>query len=156
MGPAGRTVFHSPRRPCARAAQPRNAYRRLFADHPMGSTCSNSTVVSLLAVVGTCCSASLAAYPLGAELRFAGRGPVRPWCGPTILNPFQVVMIPLICMVSWACATPSGALTIPPGAQPRNLSCCAEFHHRAFRLELDRGRPANRCCTPAGRMVERG
>jgi len=95
-GPA-ENIFSTP--PSLIPAQPSlEAYGRLFADYPLVLYLFNSTVVSLLAVLGNLLFCSLAAYPL-ARMRFAGRGLVLALVVATILIPFQVVMIPLYLMM---------------------------------------------------------
>jgi putative chitobiose transport system permease protein len=113
-GPA-EDIFTTP--PALLPAQPSfDAYRRLFADHPMGLYLFNSTVVSLLAVLANLVFCSLAAYPL-ARMRFAGRGLVLALVVATILIPFQVVMIPLyLLMVQIGLRNTLWALIIPQAA----------------------------------------
>lgn len=113
-GPA-ENIFTTP--PALLPEQPSlDAYRRLFADHPMGLYLFNSTVVSLLAVAGNQLFCSLAAYPL-ARMRFAGRGLVLALVVATILIPFQVVMIPLyLLMVQLGLRNTLWALIIPQAA----------------------------------------
>jgi putative chitobiose transport system permease protein len=113
-GPA-EDIFASP--PSLFPAQPSlAAYGRLFAEHPLGLYLFNSTVVSLLAVVGNLLFCSLAAYPL-ARMRFAGRGLVLALVVATILIPFQVVMIPLyLLMVQLGLRNTLLALIIPQAA----------------------------------------
>ncbi|PZU96983.1 MULTISPECIES: carbohydrate ABC transporter permease [Synechococcales] len=113
-GPA-EDIFTTP--PALLPSQPSlDAYRRLFADHPIGLYLFNSTVVSLLAVVANLLFCSLAAYPL-ARMRFAGRGLVLALVIATILIPFQVVMIPLyLLMVQIGLRNTLWALIIPQAA----------------------------------------
>jgi putative chitobiose transport system permease protein len=113
-GPA-ENIFSTP--PALIPAQPSlEAYGRLFADHPLGLYLFNSTVVSLLAVLGNLLFCSLAAYPL-ARMRFAGRGLVLALVVATILIPFQVVMIPLyLMMVQLGLRNTLWALIVPQAA----------------------------------------
>lgn len=113
-GPA-EDIFSTP--PSLIPAQPSlEAYGRLFADHPLGLYLFNSTVVSLLAVLGNLLFCSLAAYPL-ARMRFAGRGLVLALVVATILIPFQVVMIPLyLLMVQLGLRNTLWALIVPQAA----------------------------------------
>jgi putative chitobiose transport system permease protein len=113
-GPA-EDIFASP--PALLPSQPSlEAYVRLFADHPLGLYLLNSTVVSLLAVLGNLLFCSLAAYPL-ARMRFAGRGLVLALVVATILIPFQVVMIPLyLLMVQLGLRNSLWALIVPQAA----------------------------------------
>ncbi|CAK6700777.1 Binding-protein-dependent transport systems inner membrane component [Synechococcus sp. WH 5701] len=113
-GPA-ENIFSTP--PSLIPAQPSlEAYGRLFADHPLGLYLFNSTVVSLLAVLGNLLFCSLAAYPL-ARMRFAGRGLVLALVVATILIPFQVVMIPLyLMMVQLGLRNTLWALIVPQAA----------------------------------------
>jgi putative chitobiose transport system permease protein len=113
-GPA-EDIFSTP--PSLIPAQPSlEAYGRLFADHPLGLYLFNSTVVSLLAVLGNLLFCSLAAYPL-ARMRFAGRGLVFALVVATILIPFQVVMIPLyLLMVQLGLRNTLWALIVPQAA----------------------------------------
>ncbi|MCT0217810.1 carbohydrate ABC transporter permease [Synechococcus sp. CS-1329] len=113
-GPA-ENIFSTP--PSLIPAQPSlEAYGRLFADYPLGLYLFNSTVVSLLAVLGNLLFCSLAAYPL-ARMRFAGRGLVLALVVATILIPFQVVMIPLyLMMVQLGLRNTLWALIIPQAA----------------------------------------
>ncbi|MBC1262055.1 carbohydrate ABC transporter permease [Synechococcus sp. BSF8S] len=113
-GPA-ENIFATP--PALIPAQPSlEAYGRLFADHPLGLYLFNSTVVSLLAVLGNLLFCSLAAYPL-ARMRFAGRGLVLALVVATILIPFQVVMIPLyLMMVQLGLRNTLWALIVPQAA----------------------------------------
>ncbi|MCP9839796.1 carbohydrate ABC transporter permease [Synechococcus sp. J7-Johnson] len=113
-GPA-EDIFSTP--PSLIPAQPSlEAYGRLFADHPLGLYLFNSTVVSLLAVLGNLLFCSLAAYPL-ARMRFAGRGLVLALVVATILIPFQVVMIPLyLMMVQLGLRNTLWALIVPQAA----------------------------------------
>jgi putative chitobiose transport system permease protein len=113
-GPA-EDIFSTP--PSLIPAQPSlEAYGRLFADHPLGLYLFNSTVVSLLAVLGNLLFCSLAAYPL-ARMRFAGRGLVLALVVATILIPFQVVMIPLyLLMVQIGLRNTLWALILPQAA----------------------------------------
>jgi putative chitobiose transport system permease protein len=108
-------IFSTP--PSLIPAQPSlEAYGRLFADHPLGLYLFNSTVVSLLAVLGNLLFCSLAAYPL-ARMRFAGRGLVLALVVATILIPFQVVMIPLyLMMVQLGLRNTLWALIVPQAA----------------------------------------
>lgn len=113
-GPA-EDIFSTP--PSLLPAEPSiEAYRRLFAEHPLLQYLLNSTIVSLLAVFGNLLFCSLAAYPL-ARMRFAGRGLVLALVVATILIPFQVVMIPLyLLMVQLGLRNSLWALIIPQAA----------------------------------------
>ncbi|MEX1317254.1 MAG: carbohydrate ABC transporter permease [Synechococcaceae cyanobacterium] len=113
-GPA-ENIFTTP--PALLPADPSlEAYRRLFADSPMGTYLRNSAIVSVLAVLANLTFCSLAAYPL-ARMRFAGRGLVLALVVATILIPFQVVMIPLyLLMVQIGLRNTLWALIIPQAA----------------------------------------
>ncbi|MCH9713826.1 MAG: carbohydrate ABC transporter permease [Cyanobacteria bacterium] len=113
-GPA-EDIFTTP--PALLPAQPSlEAYKRLFADQPIGTYLLNSTIVSGLAVLANLLFCSLAAYPL-ARMRFAGRGLVLALVVATILIPFQVVMIPLyLLMVQIGLRNTLWALIIPQAA----------------------------------------
>jgi putative chitobiose transport system permease protein len=113
-GPA-ENIFTSP--PTLLPAEPSlEAYRRLFADQPMGLYLRNSAIVSALAVLANLTFCSLAAYPL-ARLHFRGRGLVLAVVVATILIPFQVVMIPLyLLMVMIGLRNTLWALVLPQAA----------------------------------------
>ncbi|MFM7087316.1 MAG: carbohydrate ABC transporter permease [Cyanobium sp.] len=108
-------IFTSP--PALLPAAPSlEAYRQLFASHPMATYLLNSTLVSGVSVLANLLFCSLAAYPL-ARLRFAGRGLVLALVVATILIPFQVVMIPLyLLMVQIGLRNSLWAVILPQAA----------------------------------------
>ncbi|WP_094554373.1 carbohydrate ABC transporter permease [Synechococcus sp. 1G10] len=145
-GPA-EDIFSTP--PSLIPAQPSlEAYGRLFADHPLGLYLFNSTVVSLLAVLGNLLFCSLAAYPL-ARMRFAGRGLVFALVVATILIPFQVVMIPLyLLMVQLGLRNTLWALIVPQAATAFGIFLLRQSF-LGVPVELEEAARIDGC-TPAG------
>ncbi|MCP9818640.1 MAG: carbohydrate ABC transporter permease [Prochlorococcaceae cyanobacterium] len=145
-GPA-EDIFSTP--PSLIPAQPSlEAYGRLFADHPLGLYLFNSTVVSLLAVLGNLLFCSLAAYPL-ARMRFAGRGLVLALVVATILIPFQVVMIPLyLMMVQLGLRNTLWALIVPQAATAFGIFLLRQSF-LGVPVELEEAARIDGC-TPAG------
>lgn len=145
-GPA-EDIFSTP--PSLIPAQPSlEAYGRLFADYPLGVYLFNSTVVSLLAVLGNLLFCSLAAYPL-ARMRFAGRGLVLALVVATILIPFQVVMIPLyLMMVQLGLRNTLWALIVPQAATAFGIFLLRQSF-LGVPVELEEAARIDGC-TPAG------
>ncbi len=145
-GPA-EDIFSTP--PSLIPAQPSlEAYGRLFADHPLVLYLFNSTVVSLLAVLGNLLFCSLAAYPL-ARMRFAGRGLVLALVVATILIPFQVVMIPLyLMMVQLGLRNTLWALIVPQAATAFGIFLLRQSF-LGVPVELEEAARIDGC-TPAG------